>query len=163
MTSTFLQRNETSVDPGWSLIVATLVTCLLLGLCLPCVVSLGSRYEQKKKRRQRNHSNKKKPRSIIPRDDDNDGDDDEHDGRSRSSSHEKILIVDDIDKALSTDAFCQDDTADDTSTNDGDDDVDAVEGERISIVEPSSKPTSTITSVTDWFCGIAEMVRADNI
>ena len=142
MTSTFLQRNETSVDPGWSLIVATLVTCLLLGFCLPCVVSLGSRYEKRR--------NRSKTRSI-PRD----NDDDECDGRSRSSSHEKVVIVDDIGKALSTDA-CQDDT-DDTSTHDDDD---VADGERTSIVEPSSNPTSTITSVTDWFCGIAEMVRA---
>jgi hypothetical protein len=45
----FTDYEETTVDPGWSFIVGVVTACLLLNLTLPCLVSLGSRYERKRK------------------------------------------------------------------------------------------------------------------
>ena len=136
----FLQHDETSLDPGWSLIVGTLVTCMLLCLSLPCVVSLGSRYE----RRRDLHWFQ---RSRTIRNDDYERDDYEDEGISRSSSTEEmVLIIDDIDKALSA----RSDQDDETTTDDGDD--------QISTANRSEMALAT-TSVGDWFAGIIETVR----
>ena len=45
---TFVDYQETTVDPGWSFIYGALTTFLLLNACLPCIVSLGSRYERRR-------------------------------------------------------------------------------------------------------------------
>jgi hypothetical protein len=47
-TAAFLEYSKSTVDPGWSFIMATLVAGLLLNLSLPCLVSLGSRYERRR-------------------------------------------------------------------------------------------------------------------
>ena len=133
----FLQHDETSLDPGWSLIVGTLVTCMLLCLSLPCVVSLGSRYE-----RRRDLHWFRRNRTIR-----NDGYDYEDERISRSSSTEEmVLIIDDIDKALSARS-----DQDDETTSDDDDD-------QISTANRSEMALAT-TSMGDWFAGIIETVR----
>ena len=44
----FLDYAPTSVDPGYSLLIATTLFCLLSNAILPCLVSFGRRYEKRK-------------------------------------------------------------------------------------------------------------------
>jgi hypothetical protein len=53
-TGDFIDYEEATLDPGWSFIVGSLIACILLNASLPCLVSLGSRYE-----RRRNETNNK--------------------------------------------------------------------------------------------------------
>ena len=46
--ASFPNYTETTLDPGWSFLVAAIVACFLLFATLPCLVSLGSRYERRK-------------------------------------------------------------------------------------------------------------------
>jgi Na+-driven multidrug efflux pump len=39
---------EDSLDPGWALVIGSLVACILLHATLPCMITLGSRYERQK-------------------------------------------------------------------------------------------------------------------
>ena len=40
---------EDTLDPGWSLVIGSLIACLVLHATLPCMVTLGSRYERQKR------------------------------------------------------------------------------------------------------------------
>jgi hypothetical protein len=51
-TGYFIDYEEATLDPGWSFILGSLIACILLNATLPCLVSLGSRYEMR-----RNESN----------------------------------------------------------------------------------------------------------
>jgi hypothetical protein len=44
----FLGYVPVTVDPGNALLIATIIFCLLTNLILPCLVSLGRRYERKR-------------------------------------------------------------------------------------------------------------------
>lgn len=48
----FLDYVPTTVDPGYSLLIATTLFCLLSNAILPCLVSCGRRYENRKVARQ---------------------------------------------------------------------------------------------------------------
>ena len=48
ITAYFIDYEEDTLDPGWSFIVGSFVACLLLHATLPCLVSLGSRYETRR-------------------------------------------------------------------------------------------------------------------
>jgi hypothetical protein len=48
ITGEFIDYREESLDPGWSFIVGSLVACILLNATLPCLVSVGSRYERRR-------------------------------------------------------------------------------------------------------------------
>jgi MatE len=48
----FLDYVPTTVDPGYSLLIATTLFCLLSNAILPCLVSFGRRYEKRKIARQ---------------------------------------------------------------------------------------------------------------
>ena len=46
ITYYFVNYEESTLDPGWSLVVGSVLACTLLHLTLPCIVSLGGRYEE---------------------------------------------------------------------------------------------------------------------
>jgi hypothetical protein len=48
ITGEFIDYREETLDPGWSFIVGSLVACILLNATLPCLVSVGSRYEKRR-------------------------------------------------------------------------------------------------------------------
>jgi MatE len=52
----FEEYVETTLDPEWSLIIGSLIACILLHATLPCMLSLGSRYERRQEhKRGRRH------------------------------------------------------------------------------------------------------------
>lgn len=53
-TGDFIDYEEATFDPGFSFIIVSFIACLLLNVTLPCLVSLGGRYE-----RRRNETNNK--------------------------------------------------------------------------------------------------------
>lgn len=55
----FDRYEETTLDPGWSLVVGSVLASILLHLTLPCILSLGSRYEIRKDK------NRKHPITTI--------------------------------------------------------------------------------------------------
>jgi hypothetical protein len=70
---------ETTLDPGWSLVIGSLIACILLHATLPCMVSLGSRYERRRVIRRwhhHHHHHHQSHKDDHSTDDDDDDDDD---------------------------------------------------------------------------------------
>ncbi|KAG7342393.1 MATE efflux family protein [Nitzschia inconspicua] len=78
---------ETTLDPEWSLIIGSLVACILLHATLPCMSSLGSRYER------RNKSNGQKQHLKGSMDED---DTSEDQGTSAEQLNEDTMQNDDL-------------------------------------------------------------------
>lgn len=78
-TGYFIDYEEATLDPGWSFILGSLIACILLNATLPCLVSLGSRYE-----RRRNESNNRSSEESIAAGGDN---------LSKDSSQDGVQVV----------------------------------------------------------------------
>jgi hypothetical protein len=44
----FIGYIPTANDPGWSLLIGTILFCILSNMVLPCLVTMGRRYERKR-------------------------------------------------------------------------------------------------------------------
>ena len=146
----FTDYDEATLDPGWSFLVGAVTAGFLLFSILPCLVSLGSRYERRK--------------SEAKTQDDGETTDD--DGLSNGSSgvRKKVLIVD-MSKIQPPDNPPINSRKDERM-NEMPADSKKVQrplGEGLSHrgrVESASadQPASTSDTVIGWFCNFAEFV-----
>lgn len=70
----FEDYTETTLDPGWSLVIGSLIACILLHATLPCMVSLRSRYERRRVKNHWHHRDSHEPEQSTDDDDDDDDD-----------------------------------------------------------------------------------------
>jgi hypothetical protein len=147
----FADYNEATLDPGWSFLVGAVTAGFLLFSILPCLVSLGSRYERRKS-------------EAKTQADGETTDDDDRSSKGSSGVRKMVMIVD-MSKTQPPDIPPTDSRKDESMKEippDGKKVQRPLGDGRLhrGRVKVASKdqPSYTSDTVIGWFCNFAEFV-----
>jgi hypothetical protein len=147
----FTNYNEATLDPGWSFLVGAVAAGVLLFSILPCLVSLGSRYERRKS-------------EAKTQGDGETTDDDDGSSKGSSGGRKKVLLVDmskfqPLDNPPTNswrDERMKEMPADSEKVQRPLGDGRSHQG-RVKSASPDQPPSASDT-IIGWFCNFAELV-----